>query len=140
MNEAAYRKWQRRPLSLVRDLVGAAARYDSYVRVLAVESVRRGATIEDVSKACGVSRQTIYNWQDAFTDSTLQNWLEVAETRVKARHGDERDAKLLELVHEPEPPDEPYDPLLDADAEKVTGGLVDTDTLNAMMRARHEWK
>ena len=134
-NLAEYSRWQRRPLELARELVRDAERIDYYRKVLALEAAHRGAPISDVAEALDVSRQTIYTWQQSMTEETRARWVEIAETRTKHPRAFNADQWLVDVFNDEEPEDEPFDPLLDADAEKATGGLVDAETLDAKRRA-----
>jgi Homeodomain-like domain len=136
MPNPAHTRWQHAPLELAKDLARELNAIEYYRQTLALEAVDRGASITDVAEALDVSRQTIYNWQKTMLPDTREMWREIAETRCRNPRAFDLNERYVSVFAEDDPDldDETPDPLLDGDAEKVTGGLVDAATLDAHRR------
>ena len=144
MSQLDLTAWQRRRLR--RQL---AETLDARVfrRTLAVLEFDRGRPVADVARMLGVTRQSIYNWMEAYSQAHDPEALWDEEGRGRRPALDEEDEHLLEALLALSPQDlgAPHVswtiPLIQEFLEVATGRRLSDDTLRrALHRLDYVWK
>lgn len=127
-NQAQYDAWAIAPARAAGELAARIDTLETLRRHLAVEAARRGAPVARIAERVGVSRETIYVWQRGISE---ENSGALVKRLGRSPHASREVLVFVDAMTTSEPADEPFDPTMDADAEKVTGGLVDQRRLDA---------
>jgi transposase len=118
-----------------------------YRRTLAVLEFDRGRPAAEVAAMLGVTRQSVYNWVEAYTSTLRPGALD--DTPGSGRHGllDEDDWRLLDALLATAPQDLGYPntswtvPLLQEALARGAGRAVSDDTIRrALHRLDYVWK
>jgi transposase len=144
MSQLHLTSWQRHRLR--RQLV-ATEDVRLYRRTLAVLEFDHGRPAADIARMLGVTRQTVYNWVEAYTGSGDPAALEDHRGRAYRPLLDEDAEHLLEVLLSRAPQELGYPhtswtvPLLLDALEVATGQRVSDDTLRrTLRRLEYTWK
>src|SRR5512144_1128104 len=136
--------WQRRRL---RRQLAETRDARLFRRTLAVLEFDHGRSAADIARMLGVTRQTVYNWVEAYTQNHDPQSLEDEPGRGRHTMLDEDHEHLLEalLAVSPQKLGYPHSswtvPLLQGVLELATGRQVSDDTLRrALDRLDFVWK
>lgn len=123
-NQAQYDAWAIAPARAAGELGARIDTLETMARHLVAESARRGAPVTSIATTVGVSRETVYSWQRAMSEDAARMLVERLAA-ISPATAPREVLVFVDAMTASEPADEPFDPIMDADAEKVTGGLID---------------
>src|SRR5262245_32664194 len=144
MSQLKLTSWQRRRL---RRQLKEARDVSLYRRTLAVLEFDHGRAPADIARMLGVTRQSVYNWIQAYRLGGDPSALEEERGRGRPSLLDEDDEHLLEALLEGSPQDLGYPhsswtvPLLRHALEQGTGRQASDDTIRRVLRRLdYVWK
>jgi transposase len=144
MSQLHLTSWQRHRL---RRQLSEAEDVRLFRRTLALLELDYGRPAADIARMLGVSRQTVYNWLEAYTEAYDPTALEDNRGRGHYRLLDEDDEHLLEALLARSPQELGYPhvswtvPLLREALEIATGQRVSEDTVRrTLRRLEFVWK
>lgn len=144
MSQLNLTSWQRKAL---RRQLAEARDVHQYRRILAVLEFDHGRPVADIARMLGMSRQSIYNWIEAYVQDHDPTALEDEEGRGRHRLLDEDQEHLLEALLATAPQQLGYPhvnwtvPLLQEVLEIATDQAVSESTLRrALHRLGYVWK